>query len=198
MFDYKISIETFENMLKNRNTSYKLFLMKYLLDNISENKINFSFRELSCGLVSHAWEYYETNYERFTKNDRIYDLVQYILSQYPNITIYSSVKDVLEFLLESSDREINIRLKQLSACAPYRLLFPFVKEYNLSSLPWDKQNKKIEELSQQYEMFYEIHGKEIKINNKWLRFICCNRLLVCQRLNLILKSTYEKKQHNLC
>lgn len=193
-----VSIEIIEDMLNHRNTSYKLFLMKYLVENISKNKTVFSFKELSCGIVAMAWGYYETYYERFTKNDRIYDLVQYVLSLNVNITIYSSSKDVFEFLLESSDKEIIRRLRQLSMCAPYRLLLPFIKEFKLNSLTWDKQNEKIEELSQQYEMFYVIHGKEIMISDIWVKYICNNRLLICQRVDFLLKEAYEKRKSNLC
>lgn len=193
-----VSIETIEDMLKHRNTSYKLFLMKYLIENISKDKARFSFKELSCGIVAMAWSYYETNYERFTKTDRIYDLVQYVLSLNGDITIYSSYDDVFKFLLESSDKEIICRLRQMSMCAPYRLLLPFVKDFKLNSLTWDRQNKKIEELSQQYEMFYVINGKEIIISDKWLKYICNNRLLICQRVDFLLKEAYEKRKNNLC
>ncbi|MBD5583497.1 MAG: hypothetical protein HDQ88_00195 [Clostridia bacterium] len=193
-----VSIETIENMLAPRNTSYKLFLMKYLVENISEQKSVFSFKELSCGIVAMAWEYYEKYYERFTKNDRIYDLIQYALSLNIHISIYSSNQDVFEFLINSSDKEIISRLRQMSACAPYRLLFPFVKEFKLNNLTWDKQNQKIEELSQHYEMFYEIRCKEIFVHTKWIKFICDNRLLASQRVNLIIKKAYENRKNNLC
>lgn len=193
-----VTIETIEKMLSHRNTSYKLFLMKYLLENISENKIVFDFNELSCGIVAMAWPYYETYYERFTKNDRIYDLVQYVLSLNLSVSIYSPFKDVFEFLINSSDKEIVRRLKQMAMCAPYRLLLPFIKNVNLRNLTWDKQNKKIEELSHEYEMFYTINGKEITINDDWVKYICNNRLFVCQRVEAILKEVYGKRKNNLC
>lgn len=60
-------------------------------------------------------------------------------------------------------------------------LFNF--KFKLNNLTWDKQNQKIEELSQHYEMFYEIRGKEIFVNNKWIKFISDNRLLASQRVN---------------
>ncbi len=193
-----VSIETIEDMLNHRNTAYKLFLMKYLVEKISNSKTVFSFKELSCGIVAMAWSYYEIYYERFTKNDRIYDLVQYVLSLDTDITIYSSLEDVFKFLLDSSDKEIIRRLRQMSMCAPYRLLLPFIKDVRLNCLTWDKQNAKIEELSQQCEMFYEIRGREITINDKWVKFICNNRLLASQRVDLILKKAYENRKNSLC
>lgn len=193
-----VSLETIIKMVSNRNTSYKLFLMKYLISNISEQKVDFSFKELSCGIVSESWKYYEYYYNRFTKNDRIFDLIQYSIDLNQEISIYSGKKQVFDFLWNNEDKKVINMLNRLVAMVQYRLLIPFVDHHELRGLAWINQNKRIEELSQNDEMFYEIKEKRIIINSKWMKYIISNREFILKNLEGIISNEYTKKVNNLC
>lgn len=191
------SIKTICKMLTNRNTSYKLFLMKYLVSNISFSKTVFSFKELACGMVSEAWEYYEQNFYRFTKNDRIFDLVEYSLGISDQITIYTHKRQVFDFLWNCTDKYIIKMLKSLVAMVQFRLLVPFVDSKELSGLTWDAQNKRIKELSQSIDMFYTINSDFITINNDWVKFVCLEREIIINTVEGIIADEYDKKSYNL-
>ena len=191
------SIEAIVKMVSNRNTSYKLFLMKYLVYNISEHKTVFSFKELSCGMVSESWKYYEHYYNRFTKNDRIFNLIQYSIDSNPEISIYSSKNQVFDFLWNNNDKQVVNMLKNLVVMVQYRLLVPFIESYELNGLTWNAQNKRIKELSRSYEMFYVINEKCIVVNPKWVRYISLNRKLILETLEGIISDEYGKKINNL-
>lgn len=191
------SIKTICKMLTNRNTSYKLFLMKYLVSNISFSKTVFSFKELACGMVSEAWEYYEQNFYRFTKNDRIFDLVEYSLGISDQITIYTHKRQVFDFLWNCTDKYIIKMLKSLVTMVQFRLLVPFVDSKELSGLTWDAQNKRIKELSQSIDMFYTINSDFITINNDWVKFVCLEREIIIKTVEGIIADEYVKKSYNL-
>lgn len=193
----EISIETVRKMIANRNTSYKLFLMKYLALEISLSKTVFSFKELACGMVSEAWEYYEQNFYRFTKNDRIFDLVEYSLGKSDEITIYTHKRQVFDFLWNNTDKYIIKMLKSLVAMVQFRLLVPFVDSKELSGLTWDAQNKRIRELSQSIDMFYTINSDFITINNDWVKFVSLEREIIIKTVEGIIADEYDKKSYNL-
>ena len=193
-----IYIETILKMISNRNTSYKLFLMKYLIKNISGDKTLFSFKELSCGMVSESWQHYEYNYFRYTKNDRIFDLIQYAIESSSQITIYSSNKQVFDFLWNSDDKNIIRMLKRLTSVVQYRLLVPFIDSIELTGLKWNKQNKYIKEKSKIIDMFYTINEDSILVNSDWVKYICLNREIIIKTVEGIIDDEYRKKNNGIC
>ena len=192
-----ISANMVLRMISNRNTSYKLFLMRYLISCISKNKITFSFKELSCGMVSEAWGYYEGYYERYTKNDRIFDLVQYVVDSYSELTVFSSKKSVFDFLMKSNDLQIISMLTKLIAMVQYRLLVPFVELEELNGLSWNAQNKRIMQLSCEREMFYRIEDKNIKINQEWITFISSCREMLIKMVDNVIADEYEHRKNDI-
>jgi len=192
-----ISIKTICKILTNRNTSYKLFLMKYSILNITLSKTVFSFKELSCGIVSEPWQYYEYNFYRFKKNDRIFDFVEYTIEKRDQITTYTQKRQVFDFLWNSTDKYIIKMLKSLVAMVQFRLLVPFVDSKELIGLTWDAQNKRITELSQSIDMFYTVNSDFITINNDWVKFICLERELIIKTVEGIIADEYNKKNYDL-
>lgn len=192
-----VSADIVLKMISNRNTSYKLFLMHYLLNSISKDKASFSFKELSCGMVSEAWVYYEGYYERYTKNDRIFDLVQYVVNTYDELTVFSPQKTVFNFLMKSEDAKIISNLLKLIAMVQYRILVPFVDLEELRGLSWDAQNKRIKQLSCEREMFYQIQDKKILINYEWIEFISSNREALIKMVGNVINNEYEYRKSYL-
>ena len=193
-----VSTEMVLKMISNRDTSYKLFLMRYLLARVSKDKTRFSFKELSCGMVSEAWEYYEGCYERYTKNDRIFDLVQYVVDSYNDLTVFSSKKVVFDFLMKSNDEQIVSRLTKLMSMVQYRLLVPFIDIKELNGLSWNAQNKKIIQLSCKQAMFYQIQDKNILINQEWISFISSCREMLIKTVDNVIVDEYEHRKNDLC
>ena len=172
--------------------------MRYLLASVSKDKTRFSFKELSCGMVSEAWEYYEGCYERYTKNDRIFDLVQYVVDSYNDLTVFSSKKVVFDFLMKSNDEQIVSRLTKLMSMAQYRLLVPFIDIKELNGLSWNAQNKKIIQLSCKQAMFYQIQDKNILINQEWISFISSCREMLIKTVDNVIVDEYEHRKNDLC
>ncbi len=193
-----ISADMILKMISNRNTSYKLFLMRYLLGVVSKDKDSFSLKELSCGMVSEAWSYYESVYERYTKNDRIFDLVQYIVDTCNEITVFSSKKVVFNYLMNNNENEIISKLIKLMSMVHYRLLVPFIDVNELNGLSWSRQNKRIMELSCKQEMFYQIQNNTILINKGWNRFISSHRQMLIKIVDNVIVDEYEYRKNHLC
>ena len=193
MIDITITIDSVLKMVGKRNTSYKLFLMKYLINNIKkESRNRFSFYEMSCGMVSEAWQYYEKHFYRFSKNDRIFDLIQCVIEN-DEISIFSSKATVYEFLYNNKDVTIKNKLKKLMLMPQYRLLTPFIQKGELTGLTWKEENKKIEKISTEQNLFYRINKDSVQINDEWSEFICSNRQIIINELNKIIDKEYEKK-----
>lgn len=192
-----VSADMVLKMISNRNTSYKLFLMRYLLSCISKDKASFSFKELSCGMVSEAWSYYESCYERYTKNDRIFDLVQYVVDSYNELTVFSSKKVVFDFLMKSNDEQIISSLIKLIAMVQYRILVPFVDLEELHGRSWNAQNKRIMQLSCEQEMFYQIQDKNILINQEWITFISSCREMLIKMVDNVIANEYEHRKNDI-
>lgn len=192
-----VSADMVLKMISNRNTSYKLFLMRYLLSFVSKEKTKFSFRELSCGMVSEAWGYYERCYERFTKNDRIFDLVQYVVDLYSDLSVFSSKKVVFDFLMNNKDVQIISRLTKLMSMVQYRLLVPYVDIEELKGRSWSSQNKRIIQLSSQQAMFYQIKDKSISINQEWISFISSHREMLIKIVDNVIEDEYENRKSDL-
>ena len=135
--------------------------------------------------------------KRFTKNDRIYDLVQYVVDLYSDLSVFSSKKVVFDFLMNNKDVQIISRLTKLMSMVQYRLLVPYVDIEELKGRSWSSQNKRIIQLSSQQAMFYQIKDKSISINQEWISFISSHREMLIKIIDNVIEDEYENRKSDL-
>ena len=162
--------------LKYRSSSYKCFLLLYLLKRINDKKRVFSFEELSKGIVIEAWGFLPSFDGPLTKIDDLFDLcLDLIESSNYTLTTFSSEKTVSVFLDKLEDKGLKKRIRNLCLIAPYRLNTNESTSEFLHGVIDRKKSKIIEELSHHYDLFYVIEGKVITINPDYVNYIIKNR-----------------------
>ena len=93
-----------------------------MLKRINNNKKDFSFDELSKGIVLEAWSFLPYFSGPLTKIDVLFDLCLDLIEKSNNtLTAYSSEAQVIDFLEELHDTKLNKRIRNLCLIAPYRL-----------------------------------------------------------------------------
>lgn len=178
--------------LKKCNTSYKLFLLKYLVLNISDEKSDFDFDELCKGMLAESWEYIETKASKFTKNDKLLALAREVCeSSQGELSFYSSKTEVERYLKKDNGEVIRM-IRPLCRYAPYRLdINEQLDEFLRNKLDSEK-NGIIQEMSHKYDLFYEIWDKRITINRNYLLFIKNNRNKILDVINGEVERRYLK------
>lgn len=180
--------------LKKRSSSYKCFLLLYLLKRINTNKTVFSFGELSKGIVLEAWNYLPYFDGPLTKIDDLFDLcIEIIEKSNYSLTVYSTEKQVNEFLACLQDKSISKRINNLCLIAPYRLDINESIVENLHGVIDRKKNGLIEEYSHQYDLFYRIDNKTITIYPAYATFIIQNRMSVINEAKEFIERWYVDK-----
>ena len=180
MFEY------YSSLIRNRDTSYKVFLLKFIFQSVYRNKYNFTFKELSCGIVSSAWDFINEKGKRFTYHDRLYDLFEYIIDEENNIDNYASQIDVYNYLYESKDSETIKRLKSIVAYVPYRLLV----DDKLMPILRGKTDRKKNMIIEQYthvseDTMYYISEKKIFLRDRYILDIKNNYFALINWINNI-------------
>ncbi len=181
-------IEYYSQLIKNRDTSYKLFMMKYLFESIYKNKTSFSFKEISCGIVSFSWNVINDKAERFTFHDKLIDLFEYINDNYDSVDNYSSQNEVYDFLINSTDKFIKKSLSNIVAYVPYRLLIDNEVAKILSGQIDRKKNGIIAEYSiRNADCLYSINGKNIIVRDAYIRDVKNNYFYLNNWIDEIIK-----------
>lgn len=160
-------------------TSYKLFWFSGVLDEIRIGNKVISFRNIVCRMISTTW-YPLIEYSlNFGSVDMICDLVMLIHKKY-NIKSDIESYELLMFLQDIKDDEIEKKISNFYKMVPYRLLTPFFSE-ELKELPDDQKNSKIEHLSKSSNsVFYSIDStnKNLEINDHWFNYMYDNENII--------------------
>ncbi|MCM1259854.1 MAG: hypothetical protein NC182_02730 [Prevotella sp.] len=149
------------SLLKCSNTSYKYFFLLACIELMENDKYTYYFSDLSKMMVADAIMYPDLMNRRFTKNDRLYDLVSYIVSEYTEILSVRTTKDIVDKINTLNDKYVSKMLKQIVLYAPYRLVAVSDFADNLKNVPDYKKNKMIEQMSFSYDSIYFIENKSI-------------------------------------
>ncbi len=177
--------------LKYRSSSYKCFLLLFLLKRVSNDRRSFSFDELSKGIVVEAWNYLPAFNGPLTKVDDIFDLCLDLIDKSNNmLTAFSSEGQVNRFLEMIDDVRLVKRIHNLCLYAPYRLDTNNTISEFLHGIPDRKKNKIIKELSHHYDLFYVINEKEIVINLEYVNYIVRNRFSLIEDTKTFIEERY--------
>lgn len=167
-----------------RTTSYKLFWFLGILKEIMNGNTTFTFRRIVCHMIAASWYPLVEYHLQFGAVDKLYNLVMEIHSKY-GIESDISESDLLDFLNELEDSDIEVLISKIYKYVPYRLISPFFSN-QLKGLPDGIKNKIISELSRKDgTALYIIDdlSKSITINKEWFDYLYANQSIVYGWLN---------------
>jgi len=147
--------------------SYKMYWLLGILEEVSVGNTEIEFKKLIARMIVYAWYPQQQFKLNFGFSDNLKKPIGYVAlrNEFP---VNCNEKELLDFLYESEDKELNKMMKELTYNVPYRLLSPFFK------IP-EFKNTLIVDLSQESEtcLYKIITGKKDKIviNDCWVTYL---------------------------
>lgn len=168
--DNVINVEYLYKALDNMTTSYNLFFIKSIIDEIKNNNYEIEFKIIVARMIENSW-YMINEYDlNFGKMDRLNFLIN-------NLFTIDELKDkytkdsLFKYILKRIDNET---VDYLMKYVVYRVIRPTF-ENDLINIKKDaEQQKKIMELSENSNLsIYRVDNKNKKIiiNQKWFEYI---------------------------
>ena len=178
-FDENINIRILENVFDDMTNSYKIFWFLGVFEEIINNKITITFKEVVARMIEKAW-YPLLNYNlNFGPQDQMSKNVKKIYTEHIKDKNIINSKLYRE-LCDTENKEIEKIMKEFYRYVPYRLLRGFYKK-ELRGVKDGIINKSIEELaSNDNKVFYKINTlkQEIYINENWYNYIRKNQNII--------------------
>ena len=164
-FDKEIDIRMLENVFDDMTNSYKIFWFLGVFEEIINNKITITFKEVVARMIEKAW-YPLLNYNlNFGPQDQMSKNVKKIYTEHIKDKNIINSKLYRE-LCDTENKEIEKIMKEFYRYVPYRLLRGFYKK-ELRGVKDGIINKSIEELaSNDNKVFYKINTLKQEIYMK--------------------------------
>ncbi len=195
----KVDSRILERILEDGlTTSYKLYWFSGIFKEIQSGNQFISFRRIVCRMICNAWYPLVEYHLNFGAVDMLYDLVISIHKKY-NISSDIKEEELMFFLEELIDVEIEKKIIHFYRMVPYRLLTPFFSE-ELRGLIDAKKNTLIELLSQSGKnTLYKIDSnlKMISIEDDWFSYIYENQSIIYGWLNYKLIFFLQRRNPNV-
>ena len=179
-YSNEVDYATFAAVLNDTVASYKMYWLLSILEEVSYDHKEIEFRQLVSRMVVKAWYPILKCKLSFGLCDNLAKVVNYISDTY-NIKSNYDKDELLKFIYNSQDKQLNKMLKDLTYNVPYRFLAPFFK----NKLRGQKKVEKIiEELSKEdNECVYEIYQNEknencIRIKDNWCNYLKYNGKII--------------------
>lgn len=194
-----LDLNSFERIFDSTTNSYKIYWFLGLFKEITLKNNIISFRRVILRMVTEAW-YSVTQYNLLLGfSDNLYNLVKLIHKKY-DVDVNMTETNLINFLENINDIEVEKYIKDLMKYVPYRLLTPFYL-LELSKIKKDYLiNKAVVELTQiDNRSIYKIddENKIIIINKQWFDFIYNNQNLVYGWINYKLICYLQKRNPNV-
>ena len=177
--DNVINVEYLYKALDNMTTSYKLFFIKSIIDEIKNNNYEIEFKIIVARMIENSW-YMINEYDlNFGKMDRLNFLINnlFTIDELKDKYTKDELKDkytkdsLFKYILKRIDNET---VDYLMKYVVYRVIRPTF-ENDLINIKKDaEQQKKIMELSENSNLsIYRVDNKNKKIiiNQKWFEYI---------------------------
>lgn len=178
MVNYRAELEEMV-CSKNLMNSYKLYLLKTLIINVSKEKTEFSFYELASWMCAYSFEDVCLLNGRIRHLDKLYDIAVKLIK---NENIYQSarVREVFDAAYKTENKKLRNEINDLCNYAPYRLL-AYIWPAELKGKTDSQKNHLIEEFSinEERNMYaiFRISAKEkrIEVKEEWAKYITDHR-----------------------
>lgn len=168
-------------MIANKNlmNSYKLYFLKALIVNTSNDKRKFDFYEMACWMCAYSFSDVCALGKRIRPLDKLYDAAVLVIEK-EDLMEASKVSEVYDAVASTKDKELKQLVTSLCDYVPYRLL-AYLWQQELKGKTDGQKNQIIEELSRSdeksvYSIFsISLHNKSIEVNPEWAIFIANTR-----------------------
>ena len=125
-YSREVDYITFSRVLKDDRVvaSYKMYWLLAILDEVQEGNIEIEFRKLITRMIAYAWYPISKFRLYFGACDNLGKVVNYISDTYnlkPNI----NKGELIDFIYNSNDKELNKMIKNLTYNVPHKFLSPF-------------------------------------------------------------------------
>lgn len=125
-YSREVDYITFSRVLKDDRVvaSYKMYWLLAILDEIQEGNVEIEFRKLITRMIAYAWYPISKFRLYFGAWDNLGKVVNYISDTYnlkPNI----NKGELIDFIYNSNDKELNKMIKNLTYNVPHKFLSPF-------------------------------------------------------------------------
>ena len=168
--DNVINVEYLYKALDHMTTSYKLFFIKSIIDEIKNNNYEIEFKIIVARMIENSW-YMINEYDlNFGKMDRLNFLINNLFT-IDELNDKYTKDSLFKYILKRIDNET---VDYLMKYVVYRVIRPTF-ENDLINIKKDaEQQKKIMELSENSNLsIYRVDNKNKKIiiNQKWFEYI---------------------------
>lgn len=168
-------------MIANKNlmNSYKLYFLKALIVNTSNDKREFDFYEMACWMCAYSFSDVCALGKRIRPLDKLYDAAVLVIEK-EDLMESSQISEVYDAVASTKDKELKQLVNALCDYVPYRLL-AYLWQQELKGKTDVQKNHIIEELSRSdeksvYSIFsISLHKKSIEVNPEWATFIANSR-----------------------
>lgn len=164
---------------KNLMNSYKLYFLKALIVNISNDKREFEFYEMACWMCAYSFSDVCALGKRIRPLDKLYDVAVLVIER-EELMESSKISEVYDVVASTRDKELRRLVTSLCNYVPYRLL-AYLWQQELKGKTDRQKNQIIEELSRGdeksvYSIFsISLRKKSIEVNPEWAIFITNSR-----------------------
>lgn len=168
-------------MIANKNlmNSYKLYFLKALIVNTSNDKRDFDFYEMACWMCAYSFSDVCALGKRIRPLDKLFDAAVLVIEK-EDLMEASKVSEVYDAVASTKDKELKQLVTSLCDYVPYRLL-AYLWQQELKGKTDGQKKQIIEELSRSeeksvYSIFsISLHKKSIEVNPEWAIFIANSR-----------------------
>lgn len=202
-YDNNLRINKLEKLLDEKVTvaSYKLFWFDAILKEIRVGNKEITFKRLACRMIATAWYPLVEFKLSFGVHDNLGEVINKIKNRY-EINKNPKEEDLIEFLENKTDKEVEKDILNLCNMVPYRLLSPFY-ENQLKGLDKSHKNRKIINLSNEDQgSLYKIDitdpsEKRIIVNDLWAKYIESNERIIYGWIRYKLIFFLQKRNPNV-
>lgn len=164
---------------KNLMNSYKLYFLKVIIVNVSNDKRVFTFFELACWMCAYSFDDVCSVGKRLRPLDKLYDAAVLAIEK-EDLMESSKISEVYDAVYNTQDKMLYKLIISLCNYVPYRLL-AYLWPVELKGKNDRQKNQIIEELSRGdsrsvYAIFsISQNEKSIEVNWEWATYIKNNR-----------------------
>lgn len=201
-YSEQLNIEKLGRLFDNKSECYKLFWFKAILEKVTkEGKNVLSYEELVDEMIAEAW-YMVTEYHlNLGPKDTLESVVNMIKEKHPEIKNSAEKKDIIDFLKDTTDREILDKKRTLTYNVPYRLQAPFLTD--IKGKDWDvaesKLMTKINAVPRLMYYFEALNGLStvITIQDDWQIYLVKNQEIIQGWIEYNLICYLQKRNPNV-
>ena len=125
-YSREVDYITFSIVLKDDRVvaSYKMYWLLAILDEVQEGNVEIEFRKLITRMIAYAWYPISKFRLYFGAWDNLGKVVNYISDTY-NLKANINKGELIDFIYNSNDKELNKMIKNLTYNVPHKFLSPF-------------------------------------------------------------------------